>query len=291
MLNHHILTGTASRQIALFNASTTSQIQSYDAHAYAVLDLAVAPDNARFASVGGDKQVFLWDVATARTLRRWTGHFGRVNCVAFGGEADRGEAGGVVVSGSFDSTIRIWDARSQSTKPIQVLEEARDSVSCLQVVGHEICSGSVDGRVRVYDLRMGMVYVDVVGHPVTSLALTRDGAALLVSSLDGCIRLLDKGSGKLLQSYSGHKNTEYRVRSGLAMNDAFVVSGSEDGQVWVWDVVEGEVVTKVDVRAAEERAASSKDSKTVVVGALALCEGRKEWACGATDGTVQIWGE
>lgn len=44
--------------------------------------------------MGGDKQVFLWDVATARTLRRWAGHFGRVNCVGFGGEE-----GSVVVSG------------------------------------------------------------------------------------------------------------------------------------------------------------------------------------------------
>ncbi len=53
-----------------------------------MLDLAVTDDNARFASVGGDKQVFYWDVATARTLRRWAGHLGRVNCVRFGGEGD-----------------------------------------------------------------------------------------------------------------------------------------------------------------------------------------------------------
>jgi len=38
--------------------------------------------------------VFLWDVATARTLRRWSGHFGRVNCVGFGGDWDS-----VVLSG------------------------------------------------------------------------------------------------------------------------------------------------------------------------------------------------
>ena len=124
-----------------------------------MLDLAVTGDNARFASVGGDKQVFLWDVSTARTLRRWSGHFGRVNCVDFGGEGDS-----VVVSGSFDATVRMWDTKSQSTKPIQVLEEARDSVSCVVVQGWEIVSGSVDGRVRAYDMRMGTVIVDFVGR-------------------------------------------------------------------------------------------------------------------------------
>ena len=82
-----------------------------------------------------------------------------MNCVAFGGERDS-----VVVSGSFDASVRLWDCKSQSTKPIQVFEEAKDSISSLGVVGHEVVTGSVDGRVRVYDLRMGMVYVDVVGR-------------------------------------------------------------------------------------------------------------------------------
>lgn len=109
--------------------------------------------------MGGDKQVFLWDVATARTLRRFAGHFGQVNCVDFGGEDD-----GVIVSGSYDATVKIWDCKSHSVKPIQVLEEARDSVSSLHVVGYEIVTGSVDGRLRVYDLRMGMQFVDVIGR-------------------------------------------------------------------------------------------------------------------------------
>ncbi len=67
------------------------------------------------------------------------------------------------MAGSFDATVRLWDCKSQSTKPIQVLDESRDSVSSLHVVGHEIVTGSVDGRVRLYDIRMGQVYVDVIG--------------------------------------------------------------------------------------------------------------------------------
>ncbi|KAL8819113.1 MAG: hypothetical protein Q9223_002384 [Gallowayella weberi] len=100
-LGQYILTGSSDRSIRLYNPAKASPsspgsglVQSYSAHGYEVLDLSVTEDNARFASVGGDKQVFLWDVATARTLKRWAGHFGRVNCGGFGGEG-----GGVVVSG------------------------------------------------------------------------------------------------------------------------------------------------------------------------------------------------
>ena len=76
-------------------------MQTYGAHGYEVLDIAVSDDNARFVSVGGDKTVFLWDVTSARTLRRWSGHVGRVNACAFGGVG-----GDVVVSGEFAAGSR-----------------------------------------------------------------------------------------------------------------------------------------------------------------------------------------
>ena len=76
--------------------------------------------------------------------------------------------------GSFDATVRIWDCKSQSTKPIQVFEEARDSISSIYVSEHEIMAGCVDGRLRTYDLRMGMMYVDVIAgkHSVSTLDIT-----------------------------------------------------------------------------------------------------------------------
>ncbi|KAI9780097.1 MAG: hypothetical protein M1816_003182 [Peltula sp. TS41687] len=269
----YALTGCSDRLIRLFNPANGSLIQTYDAHGYEVLDLGVSADNSRFASVGGDKQVFLWDVASARTLRRFVGHFGRVNAVGFGGEGDM-----VVVSGSFDATVRLWDCRSQSsTKPIQILDEARDSVSSLHVVAHELCTGSVDGRVRLYDLRMGMVSVDVVGHPVTSVRQTKDGAGLLVSTLDSTIRLFDKGNGALLQTYRGHVNKDYRIRSSLGLNDAFVLSGSEDGGIYVWNLLEGKVVKRLGAHGGK------------VASAVVCNDARKEWLSAGVDGMCLLY--
>ena len=71
--------------------------------------------------------------------------------------------------GSYDGTVRLWDAKSQAHKPLMVLSEAKDSISSVCVVEHEIMSGSIDGRVRVYDLRMGMVYIDVIGRECAPL--------------------------------------------------------------------------------------------------------------------------
>ncbi|PLB42315.1 WD40 repeat domain-containing protein [Aspergillus candidus] len=261
----YVLTGSSDRTIHLSRAIpdnsraqtvTTTPIQKYEAHGYSVLDVAVTADNAQFASVGGDRQVFLWDVEQGATVRRWGGHGARVEAVQFAGEGDS-----VVVSGSADTTINLWDTRSNAHKPIQTLSDAGDTVSSLHthMASYSIASGSYDGRARIYDVRTGHATVDVLGHPVTSVRCSTDGNALLVSTLDSRIRVLDRSDGKLLKAVGGrtgatkeeeepeYRNTEMRMRTVFAQGDAVVLSGSEgtakqQAHVFAWDVVSGEVV-------------------------------------------------
>ena len=62
--------------------------------------------------------------------------------------------------GSYDASVRIWDLRSQQRMPIQILTEAKDSITSLSINGVHIVSGSVDGQVRWYDLRQGELRSD-----------------------------------------------------------------------------------------------------------------------------------
>ncbi|KAF2090745.1 mitogen-activated protein kinase organizer 1 [Saccharata proteae CBS 121410] len=265
-------------------STSSGLVQTYSAHGYEVLDISVTDDNARFVSGGGDKTVFVWDVPTARTQRRFAGHAGRVNAVAWGAGGD------VVISGSYDGTVKLWDTKSQSWKAMMTMSEAKDSVSSVCVLDHEIIAGSIDGRVRTYDLRMGMVYVDVIGHPVTSLTATKQGDSLLVSSLDSSLRLMDRPNGKLLQSFKAaqYTNADYRIRSTLGLNDSVVVSGSEDGSILVWDLLEGEVLHRL--RHGEARDGAMGRTKKDVVSAVTFSKARKEWASAGGDGNVVIWG-
>ncbi|GAM84000.1 hypothetical protein ANO11243_019900 [Dothideomycetidae sp. 11243] len=291
----YILTGSTDRQIRLFNPSSSRKsplVQTYSAHGYVVQDLCVSADNARFASAGGDKTVFLWDVATAQTLRRYVGHVGRINAVRFGGEDDA-----LVISGSYDGSVRVWDTKQRSEKPLVTLGEARDSVSAIDVVGWEVLVGSVDGRVRVYDFRMGRVETDVIGYPVTSVSAAKARDSYLVSTLDSTIRLMDRRDGKCLQTFKDNDfvNKDYRIRSTLAAADALVISGNEDGQIFVWDVMTGQI--KHRLRHAQRLLADGKEgdktdsSKRQVVSAVAWNQLRKQWATAGGDGVVVVWGE
>ena len=45
-----------------------------------------------------------------------------------------------------------------------MLEEARDAVQALHITHGTIMTGSVDGSVRTYDLRMGQLRTDFIGR-------------------------------------------------------------------------------------------------------------------------------
>ncbi|KAL8699125.1 MAG: hypothetical protein Q9224_001553, partial [Gallowayella concinna] len=114
--------------------------------------------------------------------------------------------------------------------------------------------------------------------PITSVQQTRDGNAVLVSTLDSTIRLMDKSNGQMLQSYKSHTNTEYRIRSCLGLGDSVVMCGSEDGKLYVWDFLEGKVLETLSAHGKK------------VASAVSCCSPRKEWVSAGTDGTVIVWG-
>ena len=84
---------------------------------------------------------------------------------------------------------------------------------------------------------------------------------------------MDKGNGQMLQSYNGHTNKDYRIRSTLGMTDSVVISGSEDGKLYAWDLLEGKVVSTID------EAHGGKVASAITVNGV-----KREWASAGVDG-------
>jgi WD40 repeat protein len=62
------------------------------------------------------------------------------------------------------SNLLVISFSAASRVPIQIFKDAKDSVASLVVSSHEILTGSVDGKVRCYDLRMGQLNTDEIGR-------------------------------------------------------------------------------------------------------------------------------
>ncbi|PIK55640.1 putative WD repeat domain-containing protein 83 [Apostichopus japonicus] len=214
---NYCMTCGSDKSVKLWNPHNGLPLKTYVGHGYDVFDAKSSVDNAHLCSCGADKQIILWDVATGQILRKFRG--------------------------SIDACVYAWDCRSRKNAPVQALNEAKDSVSSIQISDTEILTGSVDKYIRRYDVRNGKMTADCIGQPVTSINFTKDGQCTLVSSLDGKLRLLDKDTGELLGEYTGHQNTQYVIDNCLNEKDTHVISGSEDGKIYFWDLIEGSITT------------------------------------------------
>ncbi|XP_006003723.1 WD repeat domain-containing protein 83 [Latimeria chalumnae] len=268
---NYCLTGGSDKSVKLWNPYKGTFLKTYSGHGYEVLDVTGSFDNSQLCSCSADKTVILWDVASGQVVRKFRGHAGKVNCIQFNEEST------VIISGSIDSSIRCWDCRSRKPDAIQVLNEAKDGVSSVKVSDHEILSGSVDGQVRRYDLRMGELFADYVGSPITSVCFSKDGQCTLSSSLDSTLRLLDKETGELLGEYKGHKNKEYKLDCCLNEKDTHVLSCSEDGKVYYWDLVEGSLALSLPVGKSVVQSLSFHPADPCLLT--------------ATEGSVHLWRE
>ncbi len=148
-------------------------------------------------------------------------------------------------------TIRIMDGRSFNTNPIQILDEATDSISCVKILekGNEIaelCSVSVDGSIRTYDIRKGFMHVDTFDQEETSIVsigFTSDWLCSTASSLNGAIYVMERETGELINTcYGGHVAGRYSLDCSVTADDQHIVSGSEDGSAVIYDFASGKVV-------------------------------------------------
>lgn len=75
-------------------------------HTDAVTTLAMSPDGRTLASAGLDCSIYLWDLGSARPIKKMTGHTAPIESLSFSAESS------VLVSGGLDSTVRCWDVKS-----------------------------------------------------------------------------------------------------------------------------------------------------------------------------------
>ncbi|XP_028035019.1 WD repeat domain-containing protein 83 [Bombyx mandarina] len=229
----------ADKKIKLWNPHRDLMLKTYGGHANEVLDAAGSCDSSHIVSASVDKSVILWDVTTAQPLRRYRHHASSVTCIKFNEEST------MAVSGSVDNTVAFWDIVSRRQEPVQVLRDAKDSITSLQVTDHEILTTSVDSHVRLYDIRMGKMISDYIGHIVTFGSLTRDGQCYILSCTDNSIKLFDKDSGELLNTFSGHECKDLLLENAVNEKDSHIISGSATGEIFYYDLISSSISKKL----------------------------------------------
>ena len=202
-------------------------------------DIQFSPDN-KLLAVAGSIGVWVYDVDTDEELALLTGHTSFVTSIAF---SPNGE---LLASGSWDTTIRLWNVSSFTLNKTLTGHTSGVMSVAFSSDGKTLASGSVDKTVRLWNVFTGTEEKIFTGHTdqVASVAFGLDDARLASGSWDTTIRLWDVETGEHQQTFTGHTDRVTSIAFSPAVSldsdGKTLVSGSWDKTVRLWDVETGE---------------------------------------------------
>ncbi len=207
-------------------------------------------------------------------LKVLAGHTGIVNAVSI--TAD----GGRVVSGSADSTVRVWDlATGECLKSLEGHTEPVHAVS-ITLDGQRAVSGSFDTTLRVWELASGKCLKELVGHTdyVNAVSITPDGGRAISGGggqrKDNTLRVWDLATGECLHVLAGHTGEVHAVS--IAPDGRRAASGSRDETLRVWDLATGECLRVLAGHTGE-------------VYAVSITPYGRRAVSGSFDHTLRVW--
>lgn len=200
------------------------------AHTSAVNAVSFFENDQKFISAGDDYNVCGWDINDKKCIFKLKGHEASVKCCG------TTRTGSLIVSGSWDRTVRIWDGATTNcmwTLPHDAL-----------VLGLSFCeeksllSVCCDDKVtKVWDMKTFQNVMTLTGHTNSVSCCAQNDYTLATGSFDKTIRINDLRTGGTLLHLTGHRSAVSAID---ISSDGFkLCSGSWDKSVRVWDVHAG----------------------------------------------------
>ena len=265
-----LIAGGADGAVQIFDTSSRSLLRRLAGHAAPVHAARFSPASPSLAvSAGDDATVRLWDVAVGEQTGRWDGHSDYVRALAApphshnpsthaaGSPASPSfSAPSLWATGSYDHTVRLWDARAPG--------------------GGRVLGGRGAGALDH-------------GHPVEALSFF-PGGALLASAGGPVVKVWDilSGSTTPLAVLTAHQKTVTCLATAAAAGGPAgraaprLVTGSLDGHARVFELDAFSVAATLPAGGAVTALALSPDAVSLAVGladgSLAVRRGRKSAA-------------
>ncbi len=208
-------------------------------------------------------------MATGAELMTLRGHGGSVTSIAISPDGKR------IVSGSYDETIKVWDAAIRAEAVTLSHHNCAVSIA-FSPDSKSIISGGTDRTIKVWDSATGAELMTLRGHDntVDSVNISPDGKRIISGSGDNTIKVWDSATGAELMTLLGHDDTVWSVA--FSPDGKRIISGSKDSTIKVWDSVSGDELTTL--RGHKER-----------VKSVAFGPDGKRIVSGSDDKTIKIW--
>ena len=184
-------------------------LRVFSGHTAHVFSLDLSPAGNVLVTGSVDETVRLWDVRRGTCMNVLPAHSDPVTSVRFSPD------GTVVCSGSYDGLVRLWSVATGAclrTIRVPADERRRDATRRRDAEEKRVIETGLGLRVASADASVASAPPSPVGH----VRFSPNGAFLLVSTLDGRVRLLDTRTGAVAKTFEGHVNSLYCVVSAFA---------------------------------------------------------------------------
>ncbi|KAJ4487725.1 WD40-repeat-containing domain protein [Lentinula aciculospora] len=230
-----LLTG-AEHCIKLWDAKTGSCIRTLDEHTETVTAFSWLPDGSGFLSGALDRKIIQWD-AEGRKMLSWGLTDIRVTDLAVTPDLSRVVAIGRHVPTSSESSMSRGARSSGSSGDGSTSNPSGNSAPTNGIT-------PIETRIVIYRLSTRQVEFSIkLDGELTSVKISQDSQYALISHSPDEIQLWDLRLGRLSCKFTGQRQGRHVIRSCFAgLNDSFVVSGSEDGNVYVWHRETGDLL-------------------------------------------------
>jgi MTH538 TIR-like domain (DUF1863)/WD domain, G-beta repeat len=195
-----------------------------------------SPDDLRVISTGDDRLTRIWNVADAKADPVViTGHDDSVKSVAYSPN------GKWIVTASFDTTAKVWDAATGRWLFSLVPEPAGVNAVAFSPGGSLVATGCMDGSVLLWDttlnekakIKTSRLLGNHGGKRINSVAFSPDGQRLLSTGDDRTAKIWDVATGELLLSFEGHHDIV--LGGAFSADGRRAVTASKDQTAIVFD--------------------------------------------------------
>jgi guanine nucleotide-binding protein subunit beta-2-like 1 protein len=150
--SRYCLSGSWDGTLRLWDLKKGQTIKRFVSHSRDVLAVAFSPDNRQIASGGRDKNLKIWNtVGECKFTVEQGAHTDWVSAVKFYQDAKTP----IVVSASFDKTIKVWDNHTMTLKHTFVGHKAQINSLDMAPNTSYLASGGKDGLAIMWNLVEG----------------------------------------------------------------------------------------------------------------------------------------
>ncbi|XP_060555980.1 F-box and WD repeat domain containing protein 10B-like isoform X2 [Ruditapes philippinarum] len=153
-----------------------------------------------------------------------TGHAGSIRCVHII------EKQGLVLSGSYDTSIRMWSVHTGHC--LKIFRGHRDTVLTIRTLGDLLISGSKDKSCKVWDMQTGKCQRSYRHrYPVTAVAMSKE--TVISGCESGKVKVWELRSGNLIKVLNGH----HEGVTAIQFDRWHIVTAGRDGYALVWSAI------------------------------------------------------